>query len=52
MAVRRSALPPGCLNLQNRHDTADELLPEMIAARSVIEQAKGIIMRMYRIDAG
>ncbi|MEU0541275.1 PAS and ANTAR domain-containing protein [Nocardia sp. NPDC005978] len=29
----------------------DERLPELVEARAVIEQAKGVLMRMYRISA-
>ncbi|MGX1805937.1 PAS and ANTAR domain-containing protein [Nocardia sp. NPDC055321] len=29
----------------------DERLPELVQARAVIEQAKGVLMRMYRISA-
>ncbi|MFE9575110.1 PAS and ANTAR domain-containing protein [Nocardia sp. NPDC006044] len=36
---------------QNRRDTIAEELPEMIEARAVIEQAKGVLMRMYRLNA-
>ncbi|MFB8005737.1 PAS and ANTAR domain-containing protein [Nocardia sp. NPDC056000] len=31
--------------------TLDERLPEMLEARATIEQAKGVLMRMYRINA-
>ncbi|WP_067709971.1 PAS and ANTAR domain-containing protein [Nocardia yamanashiensis] len=31
-------------------DTLNELLPGMIEARAVIEQAKGVLMRLYRIN--
>ncbi|MBL1076878.1 PAS and ANTAR domain-containing protein [Nocardia sp. 2] len=31
--------------------TVDERLPELVQARAVIEQAKGVLMRMYRISA-
>lgn len=32
-------------------DMVGQLLPELIEARAVIEQAKGVLMRMYRISA-
>ncbi|MGW4843211.1 PAS and ANTAR domain-containing protein [Nocardia brasiliensis] len=35
----------------NRRTTVNEQLPEMLEARAVIEQAKGVLMRMYRINA-
>lgn len=31
--------------------TVDQRLPELVRARAVIEQAKGVLMRMYRINA-
>ncbi|WP_460723560.1 PAS and ANTAR domain-containing protein [Nocardia heshunensis] len=32
-------------------DTLEQRLPELVQARAVIEQAKGVLMRMYRINA-
>jgi hypothetical protein len=32
-------------------EVLDETLPEVVAARAVIEQAKGVLMLVYRIDA-
>ncbi|WP_084522488.1 PAS and ANTAR domain-containing protein [Nocardia inohanensis] len=32
-------------------DVLDQRLPDLIAARAVIEQAKGVLMRMYGINA-
>ncbi|MFJ4653286.1 PAS and ANTAR domain-containing protein [Nocardia sp. NPDC088792] len=32
-------------------DLVTQRLPEMVEARAVIEQAKGVLMRMYRINA-
>lgn len=32
-------------------DLVSQRLPEMVEARAVIEQAKGVLMRMYRINA-
>ncbi|MBF6542394.1 PAS and ANTAR domain-containing protein [Nocardia brasiliensis] len=36
---------------ENHRETVDNKLPEMLQARAVIEQAKGVLMRMYRINA-
>ncbi|KIA61348.1 PAS and ANTAR domain-containing protein [Nocardia vulneris] len=36
---------------ENRRVALNERLPEILEARSVIEQAKGVLMRMYRINA-
>ncbi len=36
---------------QNEKTTVATLLPEMLEARAVIEQAKGVLMLMYRISA-
>ncbi|WP_408639357.1 PAS and ANTAR domain-containing protein [Nocardia yamanashiensis] len=36
---------------ETERETLDRLLPGMIEARAVIEQAKGVLMRLYRIDA-
>ncbi|GAB2714498.1 PAS and ANTAR domain-containing protein [Nocardia thraciensis] len=36
----------------NRRETLDETLPELIEARAVIEQAKGVLMFVYDISAG
>ncbi|RMI32378.1 PAS and ANTAR domain-containing protein [Nocardia stercoris] len=32
-------------------EALDEQLPELLESRAVIEQAKGVLMRVYRIDA-
>ncbi|MFI5780434.1 PAS and ANTAR domain-containing protein [Nocardia sp. NPDC051570] len=36
---------------EERQEVLDETLPELFEARAVIEQAKGVLMRIYRIDA-
>ncbi len=32
-------------------DTLNQRLPELVESRAIIEQAKGVLMRMYRINA-
>lgn len=36
---------------ENRQEALDEALPELFDARAVIEQAKGVLMAVYRISA-
>ncbi|WP_310404592.1 PAS and ANTAR domain-containing protein [Nocardia kruczakiae] len=36
---------------ENERDTLSAALPDLIEHRAVIEQAKGVLMHMYRIDA-
>ncbi|MCM6775050.1 PAS and ANTAR domain-containing protein [Nocardia sp. CDC159] len=36
---------------EERQEVLDEALPELFEARAVIEQAKGVLMRIYRINA-
>ncbi|WP_324192692.1 PAS and ANTAR domain-containing protein [Nocardia transvalensis] len=36
---------------EERQEILDETLPELFEARAVIEQAKGVLMRIYRINA-
>ncbi len=35
----------------NRQETVDDLLPDLIDARAVIEQAKGVVMFVYGLNA-
>ncbi|MGH3551924.1 MAG: PAS and ANTAR domain-containing protein [Mycobacterium sp.] len=36
---------------QNRQEILDEALPDLFEARAVIEQAKGVLMAVYRVSA-
>ncbi|MFF0489724.1 PAS and ANTAR domain-containing protein [Nocardia sp. NPDC004068] len=36
---------------EERQEVLDETLPELFESRAVIEQAKGVLMRIYRINA-
>lgn len=36
--------------IENRQNALDEALPDLFEARAVIEQAKGILMAMYRVS--
>nr|WP_246003074.1 PAS and ANTAR domain-containing protein [Nocardia tenerifensis] len=36
---------------EQRQELLTGTLPELVAARAVIEQAKGVLMRVYRLDA-
>ncbi|MGV9666717.1 PAS and ANTAR domain-containing protein [Nocardia niigatensis] len=36
--------------IRAEHDELEERMPEVVEARAVIEQAKGVLMRMYRIS--
>ncbi|MFF0492319.1 PAS and ANTAR domain-containing protein [Nocardia sp. NPDC003482] len=36
---------------EHRRTVVNETLPELVAARAVVEQAKGVLMRIYRIRA-
>jgi hypothetical protein len=36
--------------MENRQNALDEALPDLFEARAVIEQAKGILMAMYRVS--
>ncbi|WP_245922512.1 ANTAR domain-containing protein [Nocardia nova] len=37
---------------ESERETLPAALPDIIEHRAVIEQAKGVLVRMYRIDAG
>ncbi|MFC9436546.1 PAS and ANTAR domain-containing protein [Nocardia sp. NPDC057030] len=34
-----------------KRDTLDEAVPDLVESRAVIEQAKGVLMRIYQVDA-
>ncbi len=36
---------------ETRHQVLDEALPDVLESRAVIEQAKGVLMAIYRINA-
>ena len=36
---------------ENRREVIDEALPDLVEARAVIEQAKGVLMAVYRVSA-
>jgi hypothetical protein len=36
---------------ENRQEILDEALPDLFEARAVIEQAKGVLMAIYRVSA-
>ncbi|MGH3524120.1 MAG: ANTAR domain-containing protein, partial [Mycobacterium sp.] len=36
---------------KNRQEILDEALPDLFEARAVIEQAKGVLMAVYRVSA-
>ncbi|MFE3229889.1 ANTAR domain-containing protein, partial [Nocardia sp. NPDC059228] len=36
--------------IRAEHDTLEAHMPELVEARAAIEQAKGVLMRMYRIS--
>ncbi|MFE3260076.1 ANTAR domain-containing protein [Nocardia sp. NPDC059091] len=36
--------------IRAEHDALEARMPQVVEARAVIEQAKGVLMRMYRIN--
>ncbi|MFI9402234.1 PAS and ANTAR domain-containing protein [Nocardia sp. NPDC052316] len=49
--VRPEATPDGAEHEANNRAGFDVMLPELLSARAAIEQAKGVLMVVYRINA-